>query len=546
MIRDFLLGQLRRFHPVGLALGLIFAVWSMTPSLLPRTWLLQSVATGLSFVSGYVIGVVAAWLVRRCGISPSWSERTRRTGWWVLAAVAAIAIPAFLVLGSWWQEVVRDLVGAPQPGRSRYLLVLLVAALVVAILVGFARLVRGASNRLTRYGSRYVPGPIARTASVALLLVLALFLIDGAPYRALVGNIDESFALADNGTADDVEPPTQPERSGSPESAEPFDSLGKEGRTFVASGPDAAEIEETIGRPAIEPIRAYAGREAADSFDGIAARVVAELDRTDAWSRDVLAVATTTGRGWINENLAQALEYTTAGDSAIASMQYSYLPSPLAFLADRDSPPEAGRALFEAVYSRWDAMPEDARPRLYVFGESLGSFGGQAAFSGEQDMLARVDGGIWTGTPHFTPQWQRITDDRDPGSPQRLPVIDDGEAVRFAASPSDLDLGTPWGEQRIVYWQHASDPIVWWSPDLILRRPDWLREPLGPDVDPGIRWLPAVTFWQVTLDMVFSADVPDGHGHAYGSDAADLWAAILQQLDWTADDVATVRSALEE
>jgi uncharacterized membrane protein len=43
-----------------------------------------------------------------------------------------------------------------------------------------------------------------------------------------------------------------------------------------------------------------------------------------------------------------------------------------------------------------------------------------------------------------------------------------------------------------------------------------LREPLGPDVDPGMRWLPFVTFWQVTLDMVFSADVPSGFGHAYG------------------------------
>ncbi len=60
-----------------------------------------------------------------------------------------------------------------------------------------------------------------------------------------------------------------------------------------------------------------------------------------------------------------------------------------------------------------------------------------------------------------------------------------------------------------------------------MHRPDWLREPLGPDVDPGMRWLPFVTFWQVTLDMIFSADVPYGLGHAFGPDAAELWADIL-------------------
>jgi uncharacterized membrane protein len=154
--------------------------------------------------------------------------------------------------------------------------------------------------------------------------------------------------------------------------------------------------------------------------------VVAELKRTGAYDRAVLAVATTTGRGWVNRDVASSLEYLSDGDTAIASMQYSFLPSPLAFIADRETPMVAGRALLEAVYAEWAALPQESQPKLVVFGESLGSYGGQVAFAGGQDMLARVDGALWVGTPNFTEQWTRITENRDPGSFQRIPVIEDG------------------------------------------------------------------------------------------------------------------------
>lgn len=108
----------RSFHPVGLAFALLFFVWSMTPSLLPRAWYLQGVATGISMVTGYGIGCLVAWILRRCGVQPDWSPRTRRIGWWVLAGVAAVVIPTFLILGSWWQQIVRDLVTMERVERS--------------------------------------------------------------------------------------------------------------------------------------------------------------------------------------------------------------------------------------------------------------------------------------------------------------------------------------------------------------------------------------------------------------------------------------------
>lgn len=51
-------------------------------------------------------------------------------------------------------------------------------------------------------------------------------------------------------------------------------------------------------------------------------------------------------------------------------------------------------------------------------------------------------------------------------------MIDDGQSIRFAACPEDLELNAPWNDSRVVYWQHASDPIVWWSFDLLLNKPE--------------------------------------------------------------------------
>lgn len=538
-------GFARSLHPVGLAVALLFFVWSMTPSLLPRVWPLQAVATGISLATGYGLGCVIAWAVRSCGVSPDHSARLRRIGWWSLAVTAAVTVPTFLVLGSWWQQITRDLAGVERIDRANYLLVLVLSLLVATVILAAARGIRRGTAALTRIAAPHVPAPLARVVALGLVVLIAVLSINGLVHRGVIGLADRTASAADHGTAEGVRQPRAAERSGSPASAQAWESLGREGRTFVAGGPTASEIEEVTGRAARTPIRVYAGHDAAGTVEEAADLVVAELHRTGAFDRSVLAVATTTGRGWVNPRVAGALEYTTGGDSAIAAMQYSFLPSPLAFVADRQSPQRAGRALFEAVERAVADVPEARRPALVAFGESLGSFGGQTAFGGAQDMVARTDGALWVGTPNFSPQWSYLTAHRDAGSPERLPVIDGGEHVRFAAGGPDLDLdGAPWSSPRIVYWQHASDPITWWSPDLLLQRPDWLREPLGPDLDPGVRWTPFVTFWQVTLDMVFSAEVPAGHGHTFGPDAAQMWARILDPPGWADADTDRVHDAI--
>ncbi|MGP6174717.1 alpha/beta hydrolase [Corynebacterium sp. A21] len=538
---------LRGFHPAGLSLALLFFTWSLTPSLLPRMWYFQALATGISLATGYGIGILGLKLWRWAGVDWQPSAQLKRIGWWVLAAIALVVIPFFGVLGAQWQHGIRELIGVEQDSRSFYVLVLILALLIAVLLIQAGRGIGGFSDRLSRWGRRVLPAPVARIGGIILVFILAWALIEGALLRGVLAAAEWSAAPLDQTTREGIERPLEPERSGSPDSAEEWKTLGRDGRAFVASGPRAAEITEVTGREAREPIRVYAGVASAASVPEIAERAVAELHRTEAFERSTLLVVTTTGRGWVNTAGAESLEYLTGGDSAIIGMQYSYLQSPMAFLADRNTPLEAGRVLLEKVYAEWSEMPEDDRPKLLVMGESLGSYGAQGAVGSESAMIASLDGGLLIGTPNFAQPWAQITEDRDPGSLERLPIIDQGRHIRFAGRGEDLSLPTGgWETPRFVFWQHAGDPITWWSFELLLNKPDWLAEERGPDVHPDMRWLPFVTFWQVTADMALSVGVPAGFGHHYGEEAVDLWVGILEPEGWEEQDTERIREVLRE
>jgi len=126
-----------------------------------------------------------------------------------------------------------------------------------------------------------------------------------------------------------------------------------------------------------------------------------------------------------------------------------------------------------------------------------------------------------------------------------LPIYDKGENARFVARPDNLSRPPdPWSHPRVVYLQHASDPIAWWNVDLLFSEPDWLKEPRGYDLSGRMQWIPVVTFLQVSADMAVAVDVPDGHGHVYVRDVADGWAAVLQPPGWTPEKTEKLRPLL--
>ena len=413
------------------------------------------------------------------------------------------------------------------------------------VLVEIGQLVGKLVRFLVRQLNRFAPPRVSAVVVVVLLLALTIALLNGVVVRFAMSTINNTFEAVNDETDPDFPAPMSPLRSGGPQSLVSWESLGHQGRVFMAAGPTVEELTKFNGRPAIEPIRTYAGLNSADGIKATAARAAQELRRTGGLDRAVVAVATTTGTGWINEAEASALEYMYNGDTAIVSMQYSFLPSWLSFLVDKENARQAGQVLFEAVDEMIREMPEAQRPRLVVFGESLGSFGGEAPFLALNNLVARTDGALFSGPTFNNTIWEDLTRNRDEGSPMWLPIYDKGENVRFVAQPENFDRpDDPWGTPRVVYLQHASDPIAWWNVDLLFARPDWLHEPRGYDVSPRMEWIPVVTFLQVSADMAVAVEVPDGHGHVYVQNVANAWADILDPPDWTAEKTEKLRPLL--
>ena len=536
--------RLPQYGWAGTLMALLLAWSSVTPSLLPRSTLLQGIVAGISGAFGYGVGETAAWVVRRLsGWRPSSAVRAR--AWSVLGVVGAIVTVVALVAGWRWQVDLHELMDEPAPAAYDSVLLLVVAVLVFVGLVAFGRVLRRLTGWVLRRTVGRLPLWLARTIAVAAVVLIVVGVFTGVIFRGFIAVSNAIFSVKDTTTDAGTYQPTSAERSGSPESLIAWGTLGRQGRDFVGLGPDAAQIKAVTGHPALEPVRVYAGLQSAPTVQERVDLAVRDLQRAGGFDREALIVATTTGTGWVDPAAVDAAEYVMGGDTAMVGLQYSYLPSWISFLVDKSKAEEAGAALFDGVYDAWSKLPPDHRPRLYSFGESLGSFGGQSGFTGLEDMRAKESGAVLAGTPNFTPLWASLVADRDAGSPEYLPVYQQGSAARWAGTPADLGRPpTPWETPRIAYLQHASDPIVWWSGDLVLHQPDWLAEPRGPDVLPAMRWIPWVTFWQVTADMVFSTGVPDGHGHVYQKEYVDAWAAVLQPEGWTAADTAAVRTAI--
>lgn len=524
----------------GFGLAAVFYCLSFTPSLLPRPYSLQGVVAGITAATGYAVGTTAAALVRL-----SWrpSERTVRIAWWVLFTLVPILILIFLWLSTRWQRELRLRLGMAPAQEYDLARTVGFSLLTFGVILLVSRVLRLATHGLAHAFGHVVPSTPAYCAGFLVVALLSYTAFDKVMINYLYNTADRSAAITDSGTGRGIVRPSSTLRSGGPHSLIAWNSLGRQGRNFVAGAPSQRQLTAFSGRPALVPIRLYAGLQSAPTPQDRARLVVDEMVRTGAFDRAVVAVFTPTGTGWVDNDVTSSLEYMYSGDTALVSMQYSYLPSWISFLVDRAKVAEAASALITAVHDRWAAMPAAGRPKLLIFGESLGTYGTEKTFGSAAQMVAGADGLLLEGPTFANPIHQQLTTDREEGSTVWDPRYPD-LPVEFASGATELRdrAGTP---PRVVYMQNSSDPVVWWSPSLLWHRPPWLRGQRGPDVTRDMHWYPGITFWQTTVDLVFANKAPIGHGHVYKSATVDGWAALAPPPGWTVGDTLRLRALLD-
>lgn len=538
--------MLRRPSFGGLVGALIFFWFSLGPSLLPRWWVMQGVITGLTAAIGYLLGIalesaVVALFRRssRAAVPPVFEK-----GAWTGLGVAGL-ICVGIGLARWpsVQNASRDLVGLEHVSSTIVVVIAVASAALFLVMVALGRLTMYLARKAERFAQRFMPRALAWVLTVVVLTLLVLFLSIDVVGKGIVGFVDDRFGAADMGTAPGIEEPVAPEYSGSPESIVGWETLGLEGRNFVSGAPTPSEIAAfSASGSTATPIRVYAGLDSAATLDQRAALVVLELDRTKAAEREAVVVVTTTGTGWVDPDAAQAIEFMYDGDTAIAAMQYSFLPSWIQFLVGTELAGEAGAAINAAVFEWWDSL-EEPRPKLLLFGESLGSLGLETALAGGSideslTTLSRSDGVLMTGPTASNPMWQQLSAARTPSSPVWKPVYDDGATVRVANQPQDPPSAgsAPWDEPRTLYFHHPSDPVGYWNVKTLWSRPEWVNDPIGYDVSPDVTWFPIVTWGQVSADLIAGFSAGPGFGHNYSVDFVSGWAAVSPPDAWSGDD----------
>ena len=531
----------------GLVFAALFFSASLTPSLLPRHYVAQGLLSGTALALGYGTGIFAVWLWQYLEFHEP-SEQLDRLAKRVTGVVVTIDVIFFLWRATVWQNSIRELMEM-SPLKTAYpLRVALIAIVVGAFLIAVGRLIGKSISYAAKKINRILPRRIANVLGVVVIGFVLLVIADDIFARMALLAADSIFARVDKLVDDDIERPSDPITTGSEASLVAWESIGRQGKHFLVRCPTKESIGEFLGREAKQPVRVYVGYRTKDSPEARAKLALEELKRAGGFKQSVLVVATPTGTGWLDPGAVDTIEYMHGGDTAIVSIQYSYLPSWITILIDPDRSRASARALFNEVYTYWKTLPKDNRPKLYLHGLSLGSFGSEGCAKLLNIFEDPIHGGLWSGPPFPSATWGAVTDARQPDSPEWLPRFQDGRLVRFTAQKnSATQAERNWGPLRFVYIQYASDPMVFFSPSLLFQKPEWLEGERGPDVSPELRWYPLVTFLQIAFDLPMATSVPLGYGHNYSpTNYIEGWVEVTDPPNWTEDDTQRLQKLFSE
>ena len=360
----------------------------------------------------------------------------------------------------------------------------------------------------------------------------------------MYGSIEQS---AENFETAFTKKPTSSLVSGGRKSLVSWDTLSVQGRRHTATALSAEQITSVMGKTAVDPIRIFVGIDSAETEDKRVTLALAELDRTGAYDRDYILVVSPTGTGYVNYIMSESLEYLALGNVASVTIQYSKRPSPMSL--DRVGEWHVQyRMLLNSISKRLASMPEAKRPRLLLFGESLGAWTSQDAFihSGTDGLRAlNIDRALWIGTPMGS-KWkeQVLSNGRLNTERELVGMFDSFEEVEALSDEARQAL-------RYVMVTHRNDPIAQFGLELLVKQPEWLtNEDKRPkDMHGKAQYRSPLLFVQTLVDMKNALKPVPGEfvasAHDYRADLA-RFVAFSYGMKVTKLQMAAIEAALRE
>lgn len=339
------------------------------------------------------------------------------------------------------------------------------------------------------------------------------------------------------------------EVSGSAKSLVNWQTLSLQGRRHIGEVVTKEKINKAMGtQNALQPIRIYIGFESALTEKERVELAIAELHRTGAFDRAHLVIVSPTGTGYVNYVFSETVEYMSLGNCASITIQYSLRPSPLSL----DQVPEGRdhfRMLINRVHQELKNRPKNKRPKLSLFGESLGAWTSQDAFVNTGTyMLDALDiaASFWIGTPAGS-KWaaQVLHEDRYDTDKSLIGEFNDFGQFKSLSTKEKNAL-------RYVMVTHDDDPIPKFGGTLLLKEPTWLKKEnrmKTPTVPNDMQWNSPRTFIHMLVDMKNALKPIPGQfvsvGHDYRADIADFVEAIFK-FNITKTQRVSVDKALRE
>jgi uncharacterized membrane protein len=251
---------------------------------------------------------------------------------------------------------------------------------------------------------------------------------------------------------------------------------------------------------------------------------MAELERLGAFERGRVLVCSATLRGYVNPIPLAAEEHLARGDVASVCVQYFDRRTPFLWR----QVPIAAQTHRELIVRLSQRLASGSGPELAVYGESLGAWASQRAYSDLADLEAKgVRRALWVGTPYFSKLGRALRDADDP-------------RVGFLRT-RDVREADPEGAARLrfVFLERLTDPVVLFPGlDLLWRRPSW-----------AAAWRPGISFLHGLVDLVkatrWTADEPSSEGHDYRLELP-LTVNIAFGHDWPREQAESVAQTVLE
>jgi uncharacterized membrane protein len=363
----------------------------------------------------------------------------------------------------------------------------------------------GYGTNLVMWGSGAVAGYLALVSRLA----------------GLNGKVEDAFAS----------PPQSEFVSGGPNSQSPFKELGLQGRRYVSEVVEPETIESTLEEEAVaHPIRAYVGYDSEPIYSTMRSELaLRELEQLGAFDRKYLLLVSPTGTGWVDHTMIESAEILARGDIATICIQYGRAPS-FVELQSVALGRSQFRQLLWGIKQRLSGVPESDRPRVLVFGESLGAWS-----SSDVVMHQGIAGfdhygihrALWFGLPGLA-KWSKtgMVEGRNPLIPPGTVRAFDRFEQFEALDPEDQ------AKLRAIIVDHDNDPIAQMSVRTAVKRPLWLDGDRGRGVPEQMKWTPLITFTQVLVDAMNAMVVVPGEfksfGHDYRADTAEFVQAAFE------------------